>query len=118
MVLWRRIGAIGESHCRLGERRLALIGDIEGGAFLADGEVDLVPLLLGGAIGVLASLALGMVEFSILNFATFSEIVFTFRPTGSIIVIALVSGGGMGLLGGLLPALRASQVSPVEAMRG
>ena len=74
--------------------------------------------LLGGAIGAGLSLLLGMVEFSLLNFTTFSEIVFKFQPTPGIIVAALVCGGVMGVIGGFLPAIRASRVSPVEAMRG
>jgi putative ABC transport system permease protein len=74
--------------------------------------------LLGGLIGAGASLALGLVEFSLLNFTTFSEIVFKFQPTPGIIVAALVCGGVMGVIGGFLPAIRASRISPIEAMRG
>lgn len=74
--------------------------------------------LLGGLIGAGASLALGLVEFSLLNFTTFSEIVFKFQPTPGIVVTAVVCGGVMGIIGGFLPAIRASRVSPVEAMRG
>lgn len=74
--------------------------------------------LLGGLIGAGASLLLGMVEFSLLNFTTFSEIVFKFQPTPGIVVAALVCGGVMGVIGGFLPAIRASRVSPIEAMRG
>jgi ABC-type antimicrobial peptide transport system permease subunit len=31
---------------------------------------------------------------------------------------ALIFSGVMGLIGGLFPAIRASRVSPIEAMRG
>ena len=34
-----------------------------------------------------------------------------------ILVASLIAGAGMGLVGGFFPALRASQVSPIEAMR-
>ncbi len=74
--------------------------------------------LIGGVVGSVASLAMGAVRFSMLNFASFSEVVFTFDPTPRIIVTALIASGVMGVLGGFLPALRAARVSPLTAMRG
>lgn len=74
--------------------------------------------LLGGAIGTLASLAMGMVKFSMLNFTTFSEIVFEFHATPEILVRSLVFGGVMGVIGGFLPAIRAARTPPIEAMKG
>lgn len=74
--------------------------------------------LVGGLIGVVGALALGSVSFSMINFATFSEIVFKFEATPKILGIALGFAAAMGLLGGFLPALRAARVSPVVAMRG
>jgi putative ABC transport system permease protein len=74
--------------------------------------------LLGGAVGAAASLAMGFVKFSMMNFASWSEIVFSFDPTPKIIVTSLIFAGAMGLIGGFLPALRAAFVSPVTAMRG
>jgi putative ABC transport system permease protein len=74
--------------------------------------------LIGGVIGAVASLAMSSVRFSMLNFASFSEVVFTFDPTPRIIVTALIASGVMGILGGFLPALRAARVSPLTAMRG
>jgi putative ABC transport system permease protein len=74
--------------------------------------------LLGGAIGALASLAMGLVELSMMNMNTWSEIVFRFEPSPEIVIGAVLSGGVMGILGGLFPAVRAARVSPVAAMRG
>src|SRR5439155_6286401 len=37
--------------------------------------------VVGGAVGTLASLSMGLVHFSMLNFASWSEIVFSFEPT-------------------------------------
>jgi putative ABC transport system permease protein len=73
--------------------------------------------LLGGIAGATASLSMGLVRFSMMNFATWSEIVFKFTPTPQILLIAVVAGGIMGVLGGFFPAIRASGISPVDAMR-
>jgi putative ABC transport system permease protein len=74
--------------------------------------------LAGGAIGAAASMAMGYVKFSMMNFASWSEIVFSFDPTPQIIVRALAFAGIMGLVGGFFPAVRASRISPIAAMRG
>jgi putative ABC transport system permease protein len=73
--------------------------------------------LLGGAIGAAASLLMGFVKFSMVNFASWSEIVFAFEPTPAILVRAVIFAGFMGIVGGFFPAVRAARVSPVEAMR-
>ena len=73
--------------------------------------------LLGGIIGAIASIGMGMVQFSMLNFATFSQIVFKFTPTIGVLVGSVFFAMVMGVLGGLFPAFQASRVSPVEAMR-
>jgi putative ABC transport system permease protein len=73
--------------------------------------------LLGGALGAVASLAMVFVEFSMMNFTTWSEVVFSFEPTVRIIVTAVLAGGIMGILGGFFPAVRAARTSPLVAMR-
>ena len=73
--------------------------------------------LLGGSLGCLAALLMGLVEFSMMNFATWSEIVFSFHPTLEIMATAMAAAGVMGLLGGMVPAIRAARTSPTEAMR-
>ncbi len=74
--------------------------------------------LLGAAVGTVASLGMGMVKFSMLNFTTFSEIVFEFHATPEILVKSIVFGGVMGVIGGFLPAVRAARTPPIEAMKG
>ncbi|MBA2321204.1 MAG: ABC transporter permease [Deltaproteobacteria bacterium] len=73
--------------------------------------------LLGGVIGCIAALGMGFVKFSMLNFATFSEMVFRFHPTPTVFAISLGFALVMGLVGGILPAIRAARMSPVQAMR-
>jgi putative ABC transport system permease protein len=74
--------------------------------------------LAGGVVGVLAALALSSVKISMMNFATWQEVVFSFDPDPTLLVGAVFAGGFMGVLGGFFPALKAARVSPVEAMRG
>jgi putative ABC transport system permease protein len=79
---------------------------------------SLIIALAGGSLGCLGALGMGFVKFSMLNFATFSEMVFTFQPTAGVFVTSFVFTTAMGLVGGLLPAIRAARLSPAEAMRG
>ena len=71
----------------------------------------------GGVVGALGALATRWMEIRTLNFQTFAEIRFGFTPTPGIVVAALVFGTLMGTLGGLLPALRASRLSILDALR-
>ena len=72
---------------------------------------------IGGFIGMVASLAMGAVKFSMMNQASWSEIVFSFTPTATTVGVALGVSGLMGLVGGFLPALQAARMQPVQAMR-
>jgi putative ABC transport system permease protein len=73
---------------------------------------------VGGGIGALASLALGFVKFSMMNWQSFAEIVIAFEPSPQSIGVAFIVAAVMGLLGGLFPAVRAARMSPIDAMRG
>ncbi len=72
----------------------------------------------GGLLGCLGAIAVGSIEISMINFASWSEIVFRLEPTPQALGIALSCAGFMGLLGGFLPALRAARVTALAAMRG
>lgn len=74
--------------------------------------------LAGGLLGALAAMGMGFVKFSMMNLASWSEIVFTFDPTPGILGTALIFAAGMGLIGGFFPAVRAARTSPIQAMRG
>ncbi len=74
--------------------------------------------LLGGVVGVVASLSMTLYHPSMINFASFSEVVFSFEPTPLILGSALGFAALMGIVGGFFPAVRAAGVSPVTAMRG
>lgn len=77
----------------------------------------MVLAVIGGAVGSLLVTALSLVSFPVMNFQTFSEIVIRFHATPAVFVKSLIFSGVMGLIGGLVPAIRASRISPIEAMR-
>jgi putative ABC transport system permease protein len=78
---------------------------------------SLLLALIGGVIGAIASVGMGAVEFSTMNFATWSQMVFTFTPSIGVLLTALTFAVIMGVIGGLFPAFQAASVSPIEAMR-
>jgi ABC-type antimicrobial peptide transport system permease subunit len=58
-----------------------------------------------------------LITISTVNFQTFSELAFRFAITPSIIIESLAFSLIMGLLGGVLPAYRASRMNIVESLR-
>ena len=84
-------------------------------AFLSE---SLMLGLAGGAAGLGAAALLQWVRVSTTNFQTFSELAFRFVFTPGVAGQALAFALVMGLLGGLLPALRAARMPLVEALRG
>jgi putative ABC transport system permease protein len=73
---------------------------------------------LGGVLGIAGALLMSFTKISMMNFATWQEISFGFDPNPKVLITALICGCGMGVLGGFFPAIRASRVAPVEALRG
>jgi putative ABC transport system permease protein len=78
---------------------------------------SLATAVLGVAIGILLALPLNFVSTGTSNFTTFSEIAFNFRVTPDLMLMALIFGLGIGLLGSLLPSIRASRFKIVDALR-
>jgi putative ABC transport system permease protein len=69
--------------------------------------------LLGGLIGCLAVLPLNGLTTSTMNFQTFSNVAFAFKITFDLLLMGVLFALVMGVLGGLLPAIRAA-VQPVS----
>lgn len=109
-------GAVAQRQREIGTLRA--LGFSRGAVLRSFVLESLLVSLVGGALGCAAALLLGAVKFSMMNFATWSEVVFSFSPTGGILFWALFMGLIMGLIGGFLPALRAARVTPTQAMRG
>jgi putative ABC transport system permease protein len=68
---------------------------------------------LGGIIGCLAVLPLNGLTTSTMNFQTFSNVAFAFKITFDLLLMGVLFALVMGVLGGLLPAIRAA-VQPVS----
>ncbi len=84
------------------------------GAFLVE---SLTISLAGGLIGILAANSLQLVEVSTTNFDTFAEIAFSFVMTPPIALSALTFALVMGVVGGFLPAVSASRLKILAALR-
>ncbi len=78
---------------------------------------SLLLALFGGIVGAVASLAMAFVRFSMVNFQSWSEIVFKFEPTPGTIIGALVFATVMGFLGGLFPSVRAARMPLIKALK-
>jgi ABC-type lipoprotein release transport system permease subunit len=72
---------------------------------------------IGGAVGLFFASFMQFITISTVNFQTFSELAFKFTLSSSIIIEAMAFALIMGLIGGVLPALRASRMNIVDALR-
>jgi len=93
----------------LGFQRRSILG-----AFLFEA---LLLGLLGGGSGLAIASLMQFITVSTVNFQTFSELAFRFTLTARIALGALGFALVMGFVGGVLPALRASRMNIVEALR-
>jgi len=72
---------------------------------------------LGGAVGCLLALPINGVVTSTTNWASFSEIAFSFRVTPQLLLAGLAFAVVMGVIGGFFPARRAARLPVVQALR-
>ncbi|MBN1545293.1 MAG: ABC transporter permease, partial [Syntrophaceae bacterium] len=73
--------------------------------------------LIGGCAGLFFASFMQLLTISTINFQTFSELAFRFTLTPDIAATALAFSLIMGFLGGFLPAVRASRMKIIEALR-
>ena len=73
---------------------------------------------IGGILGgVTAYLAFNGYETSTMNFQTFSQVAFAFAVTPALLIQGLGYALAMGLVGGLMPAIRAARLPIASALR-
>jgi putative ABC transport system permease protein len=72
---------------------------------------------VGGAIACVAVLPLNGLTTSTMNFQTFSNLAFAFKITPELLVKGIVFALVMGVIGGLLPAVRAASGPVATALR-
>jgi putative ABC transport system permease protein len=74
--------------------------------------------LLGPGFGLTLALSTALIEFAVGNSAAFGiEVRFRFIPSPAILATGAAAGTLIGVIGGLLPALEASRVDPLRALR-
>jgi ABC-type antimicrobial peptide transport system permease subunit len=103
-----RTGEIGTLRA-LGFQRVSILS-----AFLLEA---LFLGLVGGITGLVFASLMRFVSISTVNFQTFSELEFSFSLNFEIVYMALAFSLIMGFVGGVLPAIRASRMNIVAALR-
>lgn len=103
-----RVGEIGTLRA-LGFPRNSILT-----AFLAE---SLLLGLVGGVSGLVGASCMQLITISTMNWQTFSELAFSFALTVDIVCKSLLFALLMGLCGGVIPAVRASRLKIVDALR-
>ncbi len=73
--------------------------------------------LIGGVVGLFCASFMQLLTVSTLNWQSFAELAFTFKLTPAIAAATLLFAAVMGIVGGVLPALRAARMKIVDALR-
>lgn len=103
-----RTGEIGTLRA-LGFQRRSILT-----AFIAE---SLLLGLIGGCTGLFFASFMQLITISTMNFQTFSELAFSFTLTLEIMYRSLLFALVMGFVGGVLPAIKASRMNIVDALR-
>jgi ABC-type lipoprotein release transport system permease subunit len=83
-------------------------------SFLAESAII---AFAGGLIGCLLALPINGIVTSTTNWASFSEIAFSFMVTPGLMLAGLMFAVIMGVLGGFFPARRAAKLPVIQALR-
>jgi putative ABC transport system permease protein len=89
-------------------RRTVLLSFIVEGAFLS---------FIGGLLGCVLAFYVNGKTTGTLNFQSFSEVVFQFRITPGLLLDGLVFAVVVGVIGSLLPAIRASRLPVIASLK-
>ena len=72
---------------------------------------------IGGAVGCAAVLPLNGLTTATINWQTFSSLAFAFKITTELLIKGVIFALAMGIIGGLLPAVRAARLPVATALR-
>lgn len=103
-----RVGEIGTLRA-LGFQRSSVLA-----SFLLE---SLLLGLIGGVTGLICASFMQLITISTMNWQTFSELAFSFTLTFDIACKSLLFSIAMGFVGGVIPAVRASRLKIVDALR-
>jgi putative ABC transport system permease protein len=93
----------------LGYRRRTILA-----SFLVEGAIL---ALIGGIVGCTLSFPMHGMSTGTMSFESFSEVVFQFRITPLLVVKGLIFSVIVGLVGSLLPAMRAARLPVIAALK-
>ncbi len=96
---------------------LLVLGFSPGAVMMSFLVESVVLSVLGGLIGCVLSLPINGLVTSTTNFASFSEVAFSFQVTPQALVAGLIYAAAMGFVGGLIPAWRASRQALATSLR-
>ncbi len=108
-------GAVASRTREIGTLRA--LGFRRGGILAAFLLESLLLGLIGGCAGLAMASGMQWLTISTMNWQTFAELAFSFDLTPAIALESLAFAVAMGLLGGLLPAIRAARMDLIDALR-
>src|SRR6201993_3020580 len=122
MAIGAVFGALNTMYSAVAERgrEIATMRALGFGAAAVIISFSIEALLIsfvGGGIGCLAVLPLNGLTTSTMNFQTFSNLAFAFKITPELLAKGIFFALTMGLIGGLLPAVRAARLPVATALR-
>lgn len=103
-----RVGEIGTLRA-LGFRRQSILA-----VFLLE---SVVLGAAGGVLGLFFASFMQLITISTMNWQSFAELAFSFSLTPRIAASAILFALAMGVIGGLLPAVRAARLNIIDALR-
>jgi putative ABC transport system permease protein len=122
MAIGAVFGALNTMYSAISERGLEIatmraIGFSTANVILSFLFEALAISFVGGILGCLAVLPLNGLTTNTMNFQTFSNIAFAFKITFDLLLMGIAFALVMGVLGGMLPALRAATRPVAAALR-
>jgi putative ABC transport system permease protein len=122
MAIGAVFGALNTMYSAVAERgrEIATMRALGFGALAVVISFSIEALLIafvGGVIGCLSVLRLNGLTTSTMNFQTFSNLAFAFKITPELLAKGIFFALTMGLIGGLLPAIRAARLPVATALR-